>query len=320
VIRFEKVSQSGFYFPDFNLAFDHSHKEAEHVFVSHAHADHMPRNLKVPVFCTRPTFKFMRLRGYKGEASILDFHKLLDLPNIRITLYPAGHILGSAMIYIESDEGNLLYTGDCKTPPSPASEGFTMPECIDHLIIEGTFGLPVYRWKSSECIAGEIQDFVTKTINENHTPIFLAYNLGKAQEIMHLLAPLKHPVQIHKDGFKLCGIYEEEGIDLGIYDEYDPVTCEGKILIAPSMTLSNGFASGISNKRIAYCSGWASVESHRHRMNADFRIVLSDHLDFFELINLCKTHAPKKVTITHSPNPDVILHYLRNLNIDSEAV
>jgi putative mRNA 3-end processing factor len=320
MIRFRKTSNSGFYLPDHKLALDCSHKEAQYFIISHAHSDHMPQNRKVPVYCSRPTLKFMQKRGYAGKSEILRFFEPLDLGSLRITLYPAGHILGSAMIFIESDEGTLLYTGDCKTPPSPASEGFRLPENIDHLIIEGTFGLPIYRWKPIEEIAADIRNFAVRTLNENCTPVFLAYNLGKAQEIMHLLAPCNHPVQIHKDGYKLCSVYEEEGIDLGRYEEYNAETCAGKILITPSTALSKGFASEISNKQIVYCSGWAAAELIRKRSSADYWITLSDHLDFFELIKVCKQISPEKVTITHSPNPEVILHYLSDLGINAEAV
>ncbi|MDZ7689941.1 MAG: hypothetical protein U5K69_02100 [Balneolaceae bacterium] len=49
----------------------------------------------------------------------------------------------------------------------------------------------------------------------------------------------------------------------------------------------------------------------------DELIPLSDHLDFFELINLCKTLDPKQILITHTPNASVVRHYLNKLEIES---
>ncbi len=154
-------------------------------------------------------------------------------------------------------------------------------------------------------------------LDDEITPIYLGYNLGKAQEIMHLLAPLKHQVMIHGAGFKLCEVYENHGIDLGNYTVYDQDSCSGKILVAPSSALSNGFASNISQKKIAYCSGWAANESRQAQLTVDKLIPLSDHLDFFELIEFCKRLLPEKVWITHTPNPDVVSYYLDKAGIDN---
>ena len=312
-----KAGYHGILLPDLNIGFDYSGTDTQHTFISHAHADHMPRNRKSSVYCTPNTHKLMQRRGYNGQATILDFGEPLETEHARITLYPAGHILGSAMVFVESDEGSVLYTGDYRTPPSPASEGFDIPDQVDHFITEATFGLPIYKWKSHEELADEIRNFASQTLEEDYTPVFLAYNLGKAQELMHMLAPLGHPVQIHGAGHKMCDVYEEAGIDLGNYESYNRETCEGNILITTNSALNNGFASNVSKKKIAYCSGWATREASRTQLTVHKLIPLSDHLDFFELIRLCEELDPKQVYVTHTPNADVVQHYLDQRDIES---
>jgi len=317
MLRFQKTGYHGLYFPDLGIALDGYHPESDYVFVSHAHADHMPRNRSTSAFATSATIDLMKLRGYRGEATALEFGNPLETDRFKATLYPAGHILGSAMVFLETDEGSLLYTGDYKTPPSPASEGFETPETADFLITEATFGLPIYRWKPIDELVEEIKAFATNSLNNGFTPVFLGYNLGKAQEILHILAPLRLPAMIHGAGYKLCKVYDDHNIDLGSYSAYDRDSCEGQILVAPSSALSNGFASNVSRKKVAYCSGWAANESRRTQLTAHKLIPLSDHLDFFELIHFCKELSPKKVFITHTPNPDVVQHYLDNEGIES---
>lgn len=317
MIEIKKAGYHGIRLPQYSIGFDYSGESADHIFISHAHADHMPRDRAADVYCTENTFKLMRKRGYSGKAKIMEFGQTLELPGADATLYPAGHILGSAMVYVETEQGSVLYTGDYRTPPSPASEGFKCPEQVDHFITEATFSLPVYKWDSHEVLTQEVQGFAADALDEGYTPVFLAYNLGKAQEVMHMLAPLGHPIQIHGAGFKLCEVYEEAGINLGNYETYDRDTCEGKILITPNSALNNGFASNVKKKRLAYCSGWAARESSRTQLTVDKLIPLSDHLDFFELIDLCKKLNPKKVHITHTPNAKVVQHYLDELGIES---
>lgn len=316
-MRLKKAGYQGIYLPDFGIAMDGTHPDAEYTFVTHAHADHMHRNRSVHTFATGPTLSLMRLRGFQGDSTSLDFGSTFETDRFKVTLYPAGHILGSAMIFVDTDQGSLLYTGDYKTPPSPASEGFLAPEKADYLITEATFGLPIYKWKPQDELEDEIRSFAKSALENEYTPVFLGYNLGKAQEIMHILAPLNHPVMIHGAGYKLCKVYDEEGIDLGPYQAYDRDTCEGKILVCPSSALSNGFASNVKKKRIAYCSGWAALEARRTQLTVDKLIPLSDHLDFYTLIDFCESLSPKKVYITHTPNPDVVKHFLDEREINS---
>jgi putative mRNA 3-end processing factor len=312
-----KAGYHGLWFPELGISLDGYHPEADYLFVSHAHADHMPRNRQARAYATPPTLDLMEVRGFSGERMDLNFGEFVETDSFRVSFYPAGHILGSAMIFIESDFGSLLYTGDFKIPPSPATEGFEAPDSVDYLITEATFGLPIYKWKPLPELVHEVQTFATSTLAQGGTPLFLAYNLGKAQEILHMLAPIQKEIMIHGAGYQLCQVYEKHGIDLGTYTAYDRDKCEGSILIAPSSALSKGFASNVSDLRVAYCSGWAANEAKRSQLTANKMIALSDHLDFFELINFCKSLSPKKVYITHTPNPDVVRHYLDREGIDS---
>ncbi|WP_020401854.1 hypothetical protein [Gracilimonas tropica] len=319
MLKITKAGNHGILLPQLGIGLDYSGKQAEHVFVSHGHADHIPWKADAKVYATPATAAFMKLRGARNEVQTLPFKQSVETENAKITFYPAGHILGSALTFVESDYGNLLYTGDCRTPPSPASEGFELPNAeIDSFITEATFSLPVYRWADYEELKADITEFATSSLEDGFTPVFLAYNLGKAQEIMHLVKDLDHPVQIHGAGFKLCEVYEQHGIDLGKYETYDRETCQGKILICPSSAINNGFASNVRKKRIAYCSGWAAMESRRSQLTVDKLIPISDHLDFFELIALCEQLRPKMTYITHTPNPDVVKHYLDERGIKSQ--
>lgn len=303
------------------IGLDVSGDVAKHVFVSHAHADHLPRDRYIHVYATSATARLMQARGFKGDITEVDFGKPVEFDHARVTLYPAGHILGSAMIGIESDQGHTLYTGDYKTPPSPVTEGFKCPQKVDYLITEATFPLPIYKWRNHNDLFREMREFARQSLKEGYTPVFLCYNLGKAQEVMHGLAPLGITQQIHGAGYELCNIYREFGYELGSYEAYDRNSVnDGKILIAPSSSLEQPMIRNLRNKRVAYVSGWATHESRRTQLTIDKLIPLSDHIDFFELIQLCEKLSPKMVYITHTPNPRVVSHYLKQKGIQSQPL
>lgn len=315
------ASGRGIILSDVDIGLDVSTGLARFNFVSHAHADHIPLGRDMPVFATPVTARLMRARGFSGDITELDFGVPLDLRHCRVTLWPAGHILGSAMIEVETNAWRLLYTGDFKNPPSPVTEGFDSPGSTDFLITEATFPLPIYRWRRHEVLFQEMREFASEALAQNRTPVFLGYNLGKAQEIMHGLAPLGIPMQIHAGGCELCSVYEAAGVNLGQWEKYDRATVrDGRILITPASTLDTAMLRNIPHKRVAYVSGWASLESRRLQLGVDKLFALSDHSDFFELLNFCETLKPQKVFITHTPNPRVVQHYLSKLGIASQPL
>src|SRR5688572_27757611 len=94
--------------------------------VSHAHADHIQRHDHV--FTSVPTAAMMRLRGIaRSRFRALRYGEPLELGGARLTLYPAGHILGSAQALVEWDGVRLLYSGDFKLRPGRSAEPVEVP-------------------------------------------------------------------------------------------------------------------------------------------------------------------------------------------------
>ena len=87
-----------------------------------------------------------RLQGSEGDLTLLPYGEPLDLPGetpAQLTLYPAGHCLGSAQALIEVGGTRICYTGDMKLRPNVAAENGVVVPC-DILITECTFGEPRY--------------------------------------------------------------------------------------------------------------------------------------------------------------------------------
>lgn len=316
-MHIQKGGYHGILLPDYDIGLDVGSDVARYIFISHAHADHVPGNRHLAVYATPATAALMRVRGFRGHITELPFGKRIDLGKASVTLFPAGHILGSAMTYVETDEGTILYTGDYRNPASPCSEGFQCPEKVDYFITEATFSLPIYKWKSHEELFHDIRSFALFARSKGDVPVYITYTLGKAQEVMMALAPLEIPVQVHSGAYDLCKVYEDFGFKIGTYSKIGSEILSDHILVIPMSFLDSGVIQKIKNKRIAYCSGWADLEARRAQQTVDALIPISDHIDFFELIDLCKKLRPKQVYITHTPNPDVVQHYLSLEGISS---
>lgn len=319
MINVQKAPYQGILLPEFGIGLDVGKSWAKHAIISHAHADHIPKRNDLNCWATPVTTALMRARGFSGKVNEIPFHEWIDLGNVQFQLLPAGHILGSAMVHIKTALGeSLLYTGDYRFPAAPSSDGFQLPKKVDYFITEATFALPIYKWKSHQELFAKIREEAKEALDEGLTPIFLAYSLGKTQEILVALKDAGLPIQVHGAAVELCKIYEQNGIDLGNYEPYKRETAANKVLVTPSSALAAGFASNVKKTKLIYVSGWATVEARRAQTGVDSLIPLSDHIDFFELLEVCKQLNPKKIWVTHTPDATVLNHFLTRMGFDAE--
>lgn len=119
------------------------------------------------------------------------WHALND--KIRFKFYDAGHILGSAVTVIQSDEPKgtktLAFTGDLGNINMPIlNEPETIKEQVDAIISECTYGNRNHR------PAGDVAQLLIEVINEavkNKRKIIIpAFALGRTQELIYVLHKL----------------------------------------------------------------------------------------------------------------------------------
>src|SRR5262245_22604573 len=117
--------ENGLFLTRPRLALD-GRRRQPHGFVSHAHADHIaPHEL---AYCTPETARLYRQRMGAARRTVdLYYRQPREFGDVRLTAYPAGHCLGSAMLLIESDCRSVLYTGDFKLGESATAEPAELP-------------------------------------------------------------------------------------------------------------------------------------------------------------------------------------------------
>ena len=195
-------------------------QELDAVIISHAHVDHtglLPYLFKFgytgPIYCTAPTRDIMCLlqldivKIMKDEGKeplytsdeikemvkhtiILDYEEVTDVtPDVRITLYNAGHALGSAMIHIHIGNGlhNMLYTGDIKYEKtrllSPASTTFPRLETV---LIESTYGGKKNLTETVKTQDKILQEIVKTTVDRGGKILMPTLGSGRGQEVLML--------------------------------------------------------------------------------------------------------------------------------------
>ena len=267
-------------------------------FVSHAHSDHTGRHEKT--IATPTTLRLMQARmgDWEGEKIPLPFGETRDFENFRLRLLPAGHVLGSAQAFVETDHGSLLYTGDFKLRQGASAE--TAAHCqAETLVMETTYGLPRYVFPPFEEVMAQILKFCIETLEENSIPILLGYSLGKAQEILASLRGAGLPVMLHGTISKLVPIYREEGIAFTEFAEWDPAKSSDHVLLCPPTTAGSRAMAAVKKRRVAAVTGWALDPGAIHRLRCDAAFPLSDHAGYDDLLRHVENVNPRRVLTLH---------------------
>ncbi len=207
-------------FPDFRASKLEIEK-LDAVILSHAHLDHcgfIPYLYKYgyngPVYCTEPTrdlttllqldavgigeredrelpFTSKEVKSMIRHIIPLEYEEVADItPDIRITLYNAGHILGSSIVHLHVGEGlhNIVYTGDIKFGDTRLLEAahYEFPR-VETLIIESTYGgrydIQPNRREAENLLIQIIKD----TVKNKGKVLIPVFSVGRSQEVMMVL-------------------------------------------------------------------------------------------------------------------------------------
>ncbi|KAI9862612.1 MAG: endoribonuclease ysh1 [Vezdaea acicularis] len=190
--------------------------------VSHFHLDHAASlpyvlaktNFRGRVFMTHPTkaiYKWLiqdsvRVNNTSASASsqpllyneadhlstfsqieAIDYHTTHTVSSIRITPYPAGHVLGAAMFLIEIAGLKIFFTGDYSREDDRHLLSAEVPKGvkIDVLITESTYGIASHIPRIEREAA--LMKSITGILNRGGRVLMPVFALGRAQELLLIL-------------------------------------------------------------------------------------------------------------------------------------
>ncbi len=201
--------------PEFNI------NDLDAVIISHAHLDHVgllpylyKMGYKGPVYMTppsrdiaallaldfigvaykqaaKPLFNSTDIKEMVKHSICLNYNEVTDVtPDVRITFYNSGHVLGGALVHLNIGNGlhNLLYTGDYKYGHSRLLDpAVAMFPRIESVITESTYGSRDDVFAPRAEVEAEFIELVKKAIKRNGKILIPELGLGRAQETMLIL-------------------------------------------------------------------------------------------------------------------------------------
>lgn len=274
----------------------------EHAVITHAHADHA-REGSAAYLTARPGVALLRARlGEAASIQALDYGEPLDLNGVRVSLHPAGHILGSAQVRMERAGEVWVVSGDYKTAPDATCTPFDPVRCHT-FVTESTFGLPIFRWRPETEVAAAINAWWRANREAGKASMLFAYALGKAQRVLAALDTGIGPIYTHGAVENVNRIYRDAGVVLPetAYAGEKPggQDWRGALILAPPSAAGTPWARRFGSASTGLASGWMRIRGARRRRSLDRGFVLSGHADWPALNAVIAATGAGRVWVTH---------------------
>ena len=303
--------RQGLYCEPANVWID-PYKPVEKAIITHAHSDHFTHGCREYI-CSIETGLLLSERfGNNINLKTFDYDKKFIINGINFSLHPSGHILGSSQVKIVAGSEIWLITGDLKRQKDKTCQSYKKVK-TDFLICESTFGLPIFKWESTNKIIGDITKWVTQS--EDSISILFCYSLGKAQRLLSELNSQNFQnIYIHKSINKMNKIYKSLGLELAeakIFDNDLEINNprNSLVLLPPSLNKKN-FLKRFKSVQTGFASGWMSIRALKKRSGFDVGFTISDHADWNGLIKTIKDSEAKKVFLNHGDG-ESLANFLR---------
>lgn len=290
--------------------------------ITHAHGDHARRECR-RYLAAREGLQILRLRlGNEASIQTVPYGEHTYLDGIRVTLHPAGHILGSSQVRIEYRGQITVFSGDYKVQTDPTCRPLEVLRCHT-FITESTFGLPVYRWPEPKVVLGEINAWWSANREAGRASLLYAYAAGKAQRIIMGLDVSIGPIFAHRSVEELNRRYRASGVALPDTTSLDfagkKTNFSSALIVAPPLVHGTEWTKPFKDGSTGFASGWMRIRGMRHRRSVDRGFVLSDHVDWPGLLSVIRSTGAEEIFVCHGYTA-VVVRALQEMGLDAKTL
>ena len=273
--------------------------------ITHAHGDHARRG-SAHYLCSARGQGVLRARlGQDISLTALEWGEVVEHRGVRISLHPAGHVLGAAQVRLEHRGRVWVVSGDyflsAHEERNPTCDAFEPVRC-DCFITESTFGLPVYRWRRQSEVFAEINQWWAGNRAAGRASLLMAYSFGKAQRVLAGVDDSIGPIVVHGTVEPLNEAYRAAGVHLPTAhraQDLGKAELAGALVVAPPSVSGTPWLKRFGAHGDAFASGWMLLRGARRRRSLDRGFVLSDHADWPGLQRAIAATGAHRVIVTH---------------------
>ncbi len=274
--------------------------------ITHAHADHARRGHGA-YLATAVSEGVLRARLGPITLQALAYGEVVHVGGVRVSLHPAGHVLGSAQVRVEHAGQVWVASGDYFTSGHVDDVNATClpfePVRCHTFITESTFGLPIYRWQPQSHVLAGINQWWQANAEAGRASLLMGYSFGKAQRLLAGVDDSIGPIVVHGAVEPLNQAYREAGVRLPATQLLDAVADKAllrrALVVAPPAVHGSAWARRLGEHSDAFASGWMQLRGARRRRGVDRGFVFSDHADWPGLQRAIAATGAGRVIVTH---------------------
>lgn len=272
--------------------------------ITHAHSDHARPGHR-HYLASAPSAGVLRARLGDITLQTLAYGEAVEHHGVRLSLHPAGHVLGSAQVRLEHGGQVWVASGDYFVSGA-GDENLSCapfePVRCDCFITESTFGLPVYRWAPQRAVYAEIDAWWRANAAAGRASLLMGYSFGKAQRILAGVDAGIGPIVVHGAVEGLNEAYRAAGVALPpthAATALDKAALSRALVVAPPSVQGSPWTKRFGDHSDAFASGWMQLRGARRRRAVDRGFVLSDHADWPGLQRAIAATGAGRVIVTH---------------------
>lgn len=314
-----RFTEHGFYCPIGNFYID-PWNPVERAVITHAHGDHLHYGCG-SYLVAEPGKHVARLRvGKDAPIQTLNYGETTHLNGVKVSLHPAGHVLGSAQVRIEYQGEVWVVSGDYKLESDNTCEPFEVVPCHT-FITEATFALPIYKWSPPEGVFEQINAWWRGNQAAKKASILYAYALGKAQRLIAGVDASIGPIYTHGAVDRLNSAYAASGVKMPRTvraTQVEKPDWTQALLVAPPSAQGTPWLRRFGTFSDGFASGWMRIRGTRRRRAIDRGFVLSDHADWDGLIQTIAATGAQRIWVTHGYVP-ILVRWLREQGYEAQG-
>lgn len=294
-------------------------RPVDRAIITHAHADHA-RTGHNHYLASAVGEQVLRTRLGEINLQTLAYGQTIEHHGVKVSLHPAGHVLGSAQVRLQWRGQVWVVSGDYKLDADSTCAPFE-PVACHTFITESTFGLPVYRWPEPAAVMQQINAWWAENAGNSRASVLYAYSLGKGQRVLAGLDTSIGPIVTHGSLNALNDAYRAAGVKLPATQAATELAAADRqraLVLAPPAAATSSWMRRFGQASDAMASGWMRVRGARRRRAMDRGFVLSDHADWPSLLSAIDATGAKRVIVTHGSTA-VLIRWLQEQGINAQA-
>lgn len=245
-------------------------------------ATHASRVAHLPP-CSLVPESFGRFNPQARSMRGVPFGERVEVQGAQVWFVDSGHS-ASVQLLVEADGervGVQLGAG-------------TFGERCDRLVIDASYGLPIYRWPGVSELRQTLDAWLRASADSERTALLLGEPTDELRTVLALLGPA-HAGKILAPT-ALLPLLSDAGAAIGPLPERGArKAAHGALVLAPWSELVSPTLPALGTTSLALASGRMRIRGARRRLAADVGLVLSSRADWPGLLGCCEASGAREV-------------------------